>query len=135
MLHRVNPDNNNDSVDQNGSINGQSEILDSCDEFGQESRCTCSSSDDNVVDDSTSENESDCTSGVSDVSPVTFRQKLATWAAKNNCHRDTVNELLGILREEGHSVVASTYTLALSMVFVKSYRKIPHLSRRTRESN
>lgn len=111
MLHRVNPDNNNDSVDQNGSISGQSEILDSCDEFGQESRCTCSSSDDNVVDDSTSENESDCTSGVSDVSPVTFRQKLATWAAKNNCHRGTVNELLGILRKEGHSLPKDSRTL------------------------
>ncbi len=69
MLHRVNPDNNLDDVDQNGSISGWSEILDSCDEFGQESRCTCSSSDDNVVDDSTSENETDCTAGVSDVSP------------------------------------------------------------------
>ena len=107
----MNPDNNLDSVDQNGSISGQLEILDSVNEFSQEIRSMCSSSDDNVVDDSTSENENGFKAGVSEFSPVTSRQKLATWAAKNNCHRGTVNELLGILREGGHSLPKDSRTL------------------------
>jgi hypothetical protein len=152
----VNPDNNLDSVDQNGSISGQLEILDSVNEFSQEIRSMCSSSDDNVVDDSTSENENGFKAGVSEVSPVIFRQKLATWAAKKttaievrsmNCWESYVKEDTAFQKTVEHfyqhlelyqlcqSVVGSTYTLELSMVFTKFYRKIPHLWKRTQESN
>ena len=42
---------------------------------------------------------------------ITLCQKLSTWAVKNKCQRRTVNELLEILRAEGHNLPIDGRTL------------------------
>ena len=58
------------------------------------------------------------------VSPVTLRKKLATWATKNKCQRGAVDELLGILREEGHSSLPKD-----SRTLLATPRDVPTLER------
>lgn len=75
----------------------------------------CSSDKDSVICSSTSETDDNCTES-SQLQPATaselsFRQELKLWATKNKCQQSSLNELLDLLRRQGHELPKDAQTL------------------------
>ena len=56
-------------------------------------------------------------------SPITLRKELATWATKHHCRRGPINELLEILRREGHSLPKDSRTLLATPMKITTSEK------------
>jgi hypothetical protein len=99
-------------------IGHQEDVLDSCNDSARE---YTSMSDSDC--DSTENSDENDTAATCNGSAITLGKKLANWATKNNCQRGTINELLGILREEGHCLPKDSRTLLATPRVISTLEK------------
>lgn len=102
----------------------QSNLMYSVNSSNRDSQESISIPDCSVFEDTESDDLMENNDTSAPVSPVKLQQKLATWASKNNCQRGAVNELLGILREEGHTDLPKGCRTLLATPRVIDFRKM-----------
>lgn len=122
-MYPSNSNSNSNEIDRNlDDIAKDNQVLhdyDSCYENEQLSNSSISD-----CDHTRSDTDDDTVGTCSDwPTEITLCQKLSTWAVKNKCQRRTVNELLEILRAEGHNLPIDSRTL------LATPREIPILTK------